>query len=45
MVMWRRPSEGGVWHNKIEGTGEVLGSSHPANAEAQAAGREYARAH
>jgi hypothetical protein len=30
--------EGGAWHNKIEGTSEVLGS-YPVKAEAQAAGR------
>ena len=37
--------EGGAWHNKVEGTGEILGSSHPTKSEAQAAGREYARSH
>ena len=37
--------EDGAWHNKVEGTGQVLGSSHPNKFEAQAAGREYARAH
>ena len=37
--------EGGTWHNKVEGTSEALGSSYPTKTEAQAAGREYARAH
>ena len=37
--------EGGAWHNKVEGTGEVLGNSYPTKSEAQAAGRDYARAH
>ena len=36
--------EGGAWHNKVEGTGEVLGT-YPVKAAAQAAGREYARTH
>jgi hypothetical protein len=27
----------GAWHNKVEGTGEVLGSSYPTEAEAQTA--------
>jgi hypothetical protein len=35
--------EGGAWHNKVEGTGEVLGS-FPTKSEAQAAGRDEARA-
>jgi Uncharacterized protein conserved in bacteria (DUF2188) len=35
--------EGGAWHNKVEGTGELLGT-YPTKAEAQAAGREEARA-
>jgi len=34
--------EGGAWHNKVEGTGELLGT-YPTKAEAQAAGREEAR--
>ena len=37
--------EGGAWHNKVEGTGEVLGNSYPTKSEAQTAGRDYARAH
>ena len=36
--------EGGAWHNKVEGTSEVLGT-YPVKAETQAAGRDYARAH
>ena len=36
--------EGGAWHNKVEGTSEVLGS-YPVKADAQAAGRDYARTH
>ena len=35
--------EGGAWHNKVEGTGEVLGS-YPTKSVAQAAGRDEARA-
>lgn len=35
--------EGGAWHNKVEGTGKVLGS-YPTKSEAQAAGRDEARA-
>ena len=35
--------EGGTWSNKVEGTGEVLGS-YPTKSEAQAAGRDEARA-
>ena len=34
--------EGGAWHNKVEGTGEVLGS-YPTKTEAQVAGRDEAR--
>jgi hypothetical protein len=36
--------EGGAWHNKVEGTGELLGS-YPLKSEAQDAGRAYAREH
>jgi hypothetical protein len=36
--------EDGAWPNRVEGTAEVLGS-YPVNTEAEAAGRDYARAH
>ena len=34
--------QGGAWHNRVEGTPEVLGT-YPTKSEAQAAGREEAR--
>lgn len=34
--------EGGSWHNRVEGTPEVL-DTYPTKTEAQAAGREEAR--
>ena len=43
--MWRRSTKTGAWHDKVEGTGEVVvGGSYPTKAEAQAVGRDYARA-
>jgi Uncharacterized protein conserved in bacteria (DUF2188) len=35
--------EGGAWHNRVEGTPELLGT-YPTKSAAQAAGREEARA-
>ena len=35
----------GAWHNKVEGTGDVLDGSYQTKVEARTAGREYARAH
>ena len=35
--------DGGAWHNKVESTGELLGT-YPTKAEAQSAGRDEARA-
>jgi hypothetical protein len=36
--------EGGAWHNRVEGTRDVLGTFRTKE-EAQAAGRQYALAH
>ena len=36
--------EEGPWHNRVEGTADVLGT-YSVKAEAEAAGRVYARAH
>ena len=44
-MMWRRSTRAAPGTTRSKGTGEVLGSGYPTKSGAQAAGREYARAH